>query len=144
MTCERINLCRVLEESLLSFEGALQKANIEPTITISGREIWRMLDRSSVSRIFENVISNAIKYSDGDFIVCLSDDGVVSFTNAAKNLSSLEVSKLFDRFYTVDSARKSTGLGLSIAKLLTEQMNGTMSAHYENGNLTVAINFKCE
>ena len=47
--------------------------------------------------------------------------------------------RLFDRFYTVENARKSTGLGLSISRILIEQMNGTISAQYENGKLRICI-----
>ncbi len=139
---EEVNLCRVLEEALLSFEGALQQADIIPEIQMPRNAVWRTLDASAVTRIFGNIINNAIKYSSGDFVVCLKEDGIVTFTNTAKDLTAVEVSKLFDRFYTVDSARKSTGLGLSIAKLLTERMNGIIDAKYENDKLTIIIDFK--
>ena len=52
--------------------------------------------------------------------------------------------RLFDRFYTVDSARGSTGLGLSIAKLLTEKLHGTISADYENETLRICRAFPTE
>ena len=45
------------------------------------------------------------------------------------------------RFYTVDSARKSTGLGLSIAKLLTERMGGNITADYKGNTLSITICF---
>lgn len=142
LSYEKVNLCRILEETLISFEGALQQANITPEIHMPSQAVWCTLDQSAVTRIFGNIVNNAIKYSNGDFIVNLNDDGSVTFTNTSKELSTVEVSKLFDRFYTVDSARKSTGLGLSIAKLLTERMNGVIDATYENDKLTITITFK--
>lgn len=141
LSYKKVNLCRVLEESLISFEGALQQADIEPVITMPQKAIWRTLDSTAVTRILGNIINNAIKYSDGDFIVCLNDDGTITFTNTAKELSEVEVSKLFDRFYTVDSARKSTGLGLSIAKLLTERMNGIIKAEYVSDKIIISLRF---
>lgn len=66
-----------------------------------------------MSRVFGNIIANALKYSDGDFCVSMDDDGLIMFKNHASNLDKLRVEKLFDRFYTVQEARGSTGLGLS-------------------------------
>lgn len=141
LSCERVNLCRALEESLLSFEGAMQQANIVPEIHMPSAPVWRTLDNSAVTRVFGNIINNAVKYSAGDFSAALEDDGTIVFKNTAKDLNTVEVGKLFDRFYTVDSARKSTGLGLSIAKMLTERMNGTISAEYAGDKLIITIKF---
>ncbi len=141
LSYESLSLNRVLEETLLSFEGELKLKGITPDITIPSDAVHRTLDSSAVTRIFSNILNNAIKYSDGDLFVRLQQDGTVTFSNSAKELSTVEVSKLFDRFYTVDSARKSTGLGLSIAKLLTERMDGTITASYEDSMLTITISF---
>ena len=138
---EPVNLCRVLEESLLSFYGSFTGQGIQPEVTIPEEEIWRNLDPTALTRIFGNIIGNAIKYSDGDFAVTLTPDGTVTFANTAAALSSVDVGKLFDRFFTVDSARKSTGLGLSIAKLLTERMHGTIGAEYAEGRLVITVRF---
>ena len=138
---EPVNLCRVLEESLISFYGSFTGQGIEPEVTIPEEEIRRNLDPTALTRIFGNIIGNAIKYSDGDFAVTLTPDGTVTFANTAAALSSVDVGKLFDRFFTVDSARKSTGLGLSIAKLLTERMHGTIGAEYTEGRLVITVRF---
>ena len=71
----------------------------------------------------------------------LTPDGTVTFSNAAAALSSVDVGKLFDRFFTVDSARKPAGLGLSVAKLLTERMHGSIGAEYAEGRLAVTVRF---
>ncbi|MBR5513900.1 MAG: HAMP domain-containing histidine kinase [Ruminococcus sp.] len=141
LSYESLSLNRLLEETLLSFEGELKLKGIAPDITIPSDAVQRTLDSSAVTRIFSNILNNAIKYSDGDLFVRLQQDGTITFSNTAKELSTVEVSKLFDRFYTVDSARKSTGLGLSIAKLLTERMDGTITASYDNDMLIITIHF---
>ncbi len=131
----------VLEETLAGFYGAITKCGIVPDIDISETRTEKKLDKSALSRIFSNIISNALKYSDGDFQVRLSEEGVIAFSNSAKKLTSIEAEKLFDRFYTVENARNSTGLGLSIAKLLTKRMGGEISAELENGRLIIKLYF---
>ena len=138
---EKVNVGRVLEDTLISFYGAFEQKNITPNILLPDGVMIRTLDKSALSRIFGNIISNALKYSDGDFSVIMTETGEITFSNTASELSSVDVGKLFDRFYTVDSARKSTGLGLSIAKLLTERMGGHISADYREKTLSIMISF---
>ena len=139
---ENVNVSRVLEDTLISFYVAFEQKNIKPNILLPDGAIVRTLDKSALSRIFGNIISNAVKYSDGDFSVIMTESGEITFSNTASELSSVDVGKLFERFYTVDSARKSTGLGLSIARLLTERMGGRISAEYRETVLTVRVCFK--
>lgn len=69
----------------------------------------------------------------------MSETGVIVFANTAAALNEVQVGKLFDRFYTVEAARKSIGLGLSIARTLIEQMDGTISAEYEDNRLRITV-----
>lgn len=138
---EPIAINGILEESIAAFYTTLNKRGIVPNIKITQAKIVRSLDRSSLIRVFSNLLNNAIKYSDGDLDITLTDSGEVIFVNTASRLNEVQVGKLFDRFYTVEAARKSTGLGLAIARTLIEQMNGTISAKYENGRLSICIFF---
>lgn len=92
-------------------------------------------------RIFSNILSNALKYSDGDPEITLNDSGEIIFTNTATGLDEIQVGKIFDRFYTVENARTSTGLGLSIARSLAERMGGKISASYGNKKLSIIVDF---
>jgi hypothetical protein len=138
---EQVVLNIVLEESIAAFYAALKETGITPDIHMPERKVSRYLDRSALSRVFSNLLNNAIKYSDGDLDITLSETGEITFRNKASVLNEVQVEKLFDRFYTVDTARRSTGLGLAIARTLMEQMNGTIYATYENGNLSIHILF---
>lgn len=104
-----------------------------------GDKVIRTLDRSALSRVFANLLNNVVKYSDGDLDITLSKSGEIIFTNTVSGLNEVQVGKLFDRFYTVETAGKSTGLGLTIARTLMEQMNGTIFATYENNRLRICI-----
>ncbi len=138
---EPVNLAQILEESLLSFYGAMQQKSIAPDISIPQQKIERLLDPSATNRIFSNIISNALKYSDGDFVVQMHENGTIVFSNSARELNAVTAGRLFDRFYTVETGKHSTGLGLSIAKLLTERMGGTISADYREGRLYITVSF---
>ena len=139
---EPVVLNRCLEDSISALYAALKQKHITPEISMPEQKITRLLNRNALSRIFGNIISNAVKYSDGDLVITLDKDGVITFANHASALDEIRVGRLFDRFYTVESASAdSTGLGLSIAKVLTEQMGGEISAEYEDGMIRVKLSF---
>lgn len=132
----------VLEESLVSFYPAFTQAGITPQVRLTEQRVLRPLNREALSRVFGNILSNALKYSAGDLSVTLSDDGSAVFSNAAPGLDEVQVGRLFDRFFTVEAARQSSGLGLSISKTLVERMGGRITAEYEAGVLSIRVCFE--
>ena len=141
MRLETVHVNSVLEESIAAFYGALTSRNIQPEIHITENRIERQLNRESLGRVFSNILNNALKYSDGDLAITLRDDGEIIFSNTASRLNKVQVGKLFDRFFTVEAARNSNGLGLAISKTLVEQMGGTIQAKSEEGRLYICIFF---
>lgn len=138
---QRVDLRGLVEEALLSYCGAMEQRGMEPTIQLPEGRVERNLDPTAAGRVLSNIISNALKYSAGDFAVTMTPDGVITFANSAPDLNPVLVQRLFDRFFTVETARHSTGLGLSIAKLLTQQMEGTLEAKYQEGQLVITLSF---
>ena len=138
---ELLDLGGALEESLLSYYGAMEQRGITPEIHMPSEKVMRRLDPTAVSRVFSNIISNAVKYSDGDLTVRMEPEGRITFANSAKGLDAVAAGRLFDRFYTVEAARNSTGLGLSIARQLTERMGGRLTAEYQDGRLCLILIF---
>lgn len=140
---ENVDVKAVLEECLLGFYGAMSGRGIEPQICITDKQVTGWVNRSALSRVFNNILNNALKYSDGNLKVELNDDGRISFSNRALGLDEIEVGRLFDRFFTVESAHASTGLGLSIARTLVEQMDGRIWAKYEKQTLYIYLELPC-
>ena len=138
---EEILINQLLEDSLLNHYAALTRAGLDVEVDITEEKIIRKVNKKQIDRIFSNLMSNAIKYSDGDLKITLTDDAKVTFSNKAHNLSKLEVEKLFNRFYTVESARNSTGLGLAIARKFMVENGGNVEAKYEDGRLSLILSF---
>lgn len=136
-----LSLNRALEDCLMACWNSLERRGITPVIQMPAAPVMRTLNPTSLSRLFANILNNAVKYSDGDLRVTLSKEGVILFSNHAAGLDSVSVERLFDRFYTVENGSSSTGLGLSIAKLLTERMGGTIHAAYGKGELHITVQF---
>ncbi len=138
---EPVDLNGAVEEAVAALYGAFVEAGIIPRVSLPAQRVARNLNRAALSRVLGNLLTNALKYSGGDLDVALSPDGAITLSNAAPALDEVQVGRLFDRFYTVETGRSSTGLGLSIARALTERMGGTISARYGAGRLTLEVRF---
>lgn len=136
---EDIFVNQLLAESISSFYPALKSRGIEPKIELTEQRVERFVNKAALSRVFSNLLNNAVKYSGGDLEISLSHTGDITFSNTAKKLSAVDVEQLFDRFYTVEAAHHSTGLGLSIARTLVERMGGTITAEYNKERLNIIL-----
>ena len=141
MTLEPVDMNAAVEQAAADFYAALSDRGITPAIALPPVRVVRTLDRAALGRVLENLFSNALKYSAGDLDVTLTEDGAVTLSNTAPGLDPVQVGRLFDRFFTLDAARGSTGLGLTIARTLTERMGGSVRADYANGRLAVTVRF---
>lgn len=136
-----VDMRSVLEECAAGLYPALTARGITPEIALPEGKVVRALDRGALSRVFDNILQNALKYSDGDLTIRLSDGGEAVFSNAAAGLDGVQVGRLFDRYFSVEAARNASGLGLTIARDLTEQMGGEIAAAWDRGRLTVRVAF---
>ncbi|MDE5671583.1 MAG: HAMP domain-containing histidine kinase [Eubacterium sp.] len=141
---EKIIINNVLEESVAGYYATLIEHHITPEINLPEKKVICPANRSALNRVFSNLLNNAVKYSSGDLSITLDENGKIIFSNTAPGLDEVQVKKLFDRFYTVESARKSTGLGLAISRTLTEQMGGSISAEYNDNRLNIVLRLQCE
>ena len=114
------------------------KANIQDGIVLTG-------DEKNLEKLINIFLDNAIKYSidNSEIKVSLIREGknaVYSVTNSCDNVNKDDVGKLFDRFYRSDKSRSrmtgGNGIGLSMAKAITQSHGGKIKASLDNGKIT--------
>lgn len=135
---------RIVRECVLGFYENLTRAGIEVVMEIPEKPVWVMADESAFDRIISNLMQNVVRYAKSTLKINVDkQDGQVfiRFANDAEHLSEEDALHLFDRFYQKDGSRsrEGTGLGLTIAKYLTEAMGGQLDAVYENEWLEITI-----
>ncbi len=131
----------VLEECISGCYLELKERGITPEIQMPEGEVHRQLNRNALYRIYENLITNAVRYSDGDLRILLTETGDTVFANQAHGLTEVQAERLVERFYTVEDASGSTGLGLTVAKTLAEQMGGRIRLRYQDGVIEIRLRF---
>lgn len=144
---EKLNLNLMLEQIIDDFYPTLRelnksiKLNYNEPISING-------DPDKLSRVFNNLIKNAISYSkeESEIVINLKKDNnnaIVEVINKGKQISKEKLSKIFEKFYRLDSARTSrtggSGLGLAIAKDIVELHNGTIIAESNEEETTFQV-----
>ncbi len=144
---EKLNLGAVLAEQLALYYQEFTDKGITPQIEIPEKPVTVFCDKASLERILQNLIKNALVHGEGGLWVtleCREGFAAVGFANNAGQ-STADPERLFDRFYTADKSRsgKSTGLGLSIVRQLTERMGGLVEAQKQADMLTITVSFPC-
>lgn len=141
---ERINLVEILQESIVHYYDDFCGQEREIILICDTSKIMIQSNKDMLMRIFDNLIGNAFKHGIGNLNVKILRTGNISvcFQNEL-NDSYLDISRIFDEFYTTDISRikGNTGLGLAIAKQFSEILGGSISAEY-NGNI-FSITVKC-
>jgi len=141
LNIEKINLTYVVTECLAASIGTFEKRGLMVHIEETA-PVFVLADQEMLVRIIQNLIQNCIAHSASNIIVKIftMENAIISFENSVENATEIDVNCLFERFYTTDQARrKSTGLGLSIVKMLAEQMGGTVSASLQGEELTIVV-----
>lgn len=139
---QQTDLGRILRESLLDNYQILEQSHLTITSTLPDHPVMVLGDRRALERIFANLFQNAGRYADNFLDIQLEEQRensrvIITFTNDTKNALPRDISHLFERFYRPGFVgnQESTGLGLTIAKSLTEAMQGTLIAEAEDDNV---------
>ncbi|MCI9123707.1 MAG: HAMP domain-containing histidine kinase [Eubacterium sp.] len=131
LTLQNLDIARMLRESFLGNCEVLEQNDLRVDLKVPHEPVWGLADQAALERIFQNLFQNAGRYADTylDISMRADADGVhLFFMNDTRLLSKEDIPHLFERFYIQDRARNQggTGLGLTVAKKLAEEMDGTL------------------
>lgn len=129
---EKLDLNLTTADVLAGQYELFQKFGIELQVSLPGHPIWILGDRLACIRIIQNLLNNAARYAKRNAELSLESSGsyaILSIRNPAPNLTQEDTEHLFERFYTADKSRNSSGsgLGLSIVKTLLAKMDGKIT-----------------
>ena len=144
---EEINLNLMLEQIADDFYPTLKEMNKKINFTSDEKTIL-YADPDKLSRVFNNLIKNAVNYSkentDIDIIILNKENqATVKITNKGKQIPKEKLDKIFEKFYRLDSSRTSktggSGLGLAIAKEIVELHGGRIYAESDMKETTFSV-----
>lgn len=138
----------MLTQTVGEYELRLRERNLELVTKQPAIPIKIMADGRRLWRVFDNLMNNICKYGQSGTRVYLTLEelggyAVISFKNTSREPLDLTEDELMERFVRGDSARNSegNGLGLSIAKSLTELQNGSMELTVDGDLFKVVLRF---
>ncbi len=144
----RCDLGVLLTQTVGEFSERLEAAQLTPIVTIPPEPAYALVDGKRLYRVFENLMSNICKYSLQNtrvYLDVLKEDGIVlvRFRNISREMIEVSEQDLTERFVRGDSSRNTegSGLGLSIAKSLTELQKGNISIRVDGDLFDVTLRF---
>jgi signal transduction histidine kinase len=145
---EKVDACVLLNQTIGEFEEKLKAKGIDLKIKTPSGAPQIMADSRYLWRVFDNLMNNICKYGQETTRAYINlevrDAKVkISFLNTSKEELNITGEELMQRFVRGDSSRNTegSGLGLSIAKSLTELMKGTMDLSVDGDLFKVVLTF---
>lgn len=143
---ESLNISEIIMHTLFSYFDDFENAGLTPNIDID-ENLTVIGNEQSIKRIMQNLVKNCLVHGDSKVEIklkpSLTDDKTVLLTvsNGVRENDIPDPEKVFDRFYKADNSRhvSSSGIGLSVAKKLTEAMNGKIRAEYDGEMFSIVL-----
>ena len=141
----KVNLSEICRESILDFYEILTNDHFQVEIKVPEMPVYVMGNTEALQRIFSNLISNAIRYgADGAylglFLIIEEEKVIVKVVDHGKGIEKAFADSVFERLFTMEDSRsrkvQGNGLGLTIAKNLTEKLQGSLTLESTPGVIT--------
>ena len=130
------------------YDEKIHEAGLELITKLPDKEITIMADSRRMWRVFDNLMNNICKYAQRGTRVyltleCTKKEVIISFKNTSRDELDISGEELMERFVRGDSSRNTegNGLGLSIARSLTELQNGTFQVEVDGDLFKVVLKF---
>ena len=145
-----INLSGLIMQMTDEFYPSFKDCNITPIVDLPEENIYVQGDGQLLARVFDNLISNALKYGyhNTDLKIEVSGDekyATVKVINHGDTIAPEDLPLLFNKFYRTDSSRNSktggTGLGLAITKNIVDLHHGDISVTSDDQITTFIVKF---
>lgn len=130
LSIDKVDVCELTRQIVIDFLPVIENEGIELNIHIPDDEIFAMVDKDSFVRVVQNVVKNSLTHAiEGKYLgVSLKKDAGCVFIDVAdkgNGIGKEHMPYIFERLYKVDTVRsRGGGLGLAIAKELSNKMNG--------------------
>ncbi|KRN57488.1 sensor histidine kinase [Carnobacterium divergens] len=133
----QFDMVKLLEQLAADFELDAKKKNMVIEVIQPDSEIMMEADTEKIVRVFNNLISNALKYGVGGKKITIEaqkvgKEVIISVSNDGPEIPEASLNQLFDRFYRVEESRSQetggTGLGLAIAQSIVALHGGYIYA----------------
>ena len=143
---EPVSLFPLVCEVLTGFYGKFQEQDREPSLDFQEESIQIQGDSSQLKRVLGNLVSNSLSYGLGILFI-LQKGTTLILSNKVKDPESIDPDQMFARFYRGDPSRNTSkgshaGLGLSIARELTQAMGGKIEARLQGDILEIILTFQ--
>lgn len=142
------DLNHIVKDTIFSYYDEWKARGIEPELYLPEDMVTILGNEQALSRTIQNVLKNALVHGEDNLRIrmyVLENRQVVrlEISNSCKNRQSIDISRVFERFYRADEMRtmNSTGLGLPIAKELVLRMNGTIEAMMQGKEFVIVMEF---
>lgn len=139
---EPVDLCASAQSVIRQLENQAERAGVKLRLKATG-EVWAQADARAVRQIWQNLVSNAIKYSDRASTVVLDAEteanvAILSVTDKGAGMSEEDVQRAMEPFAQGGNARgvKGTGLGLAVVKRFAELHGGQVEIRSQLGKGT--------
>jgi signal transduction histidine kinase len=139
-----INVQNTLSEAIVAYYHEFEKKQIHVEIDFEEKSTNIIIDKIQFNRVINNLIQNALKYASASFSIkqfTSSKECIIQFRNDKRSIKEDDIKNIFDRFFSGDLSRNngSTGLGLTISKLLVEKMKGKIEARIDGELFIIEI-----